>query len=312
MQKKFLTYSLLFFVPVITGYLVMEYLSRELPSVFKVNAEYIERENDNFETLVLGSSQIQSAVNPEWLDSPTLNVASGDQHHDTDYKLLKSFQKKIPQLKTVVMEVSYSHFELPHNGKEFWKNSLYLKYYGANCFERSTYFKDKLLYLSNPRFFSERLNERYIKKSSTAAFNDFGFNTENYKGQFKVLGHDEEKIANMPRFKINTEPNLKTFGTNVQLFGEMLDFLAHKHLNVIIVKAPMYKTYHERKNKAILGRRDSVLADVLQKYPKVKLLDLETDTINFNVHDYWNQSHLNPHGAKKFTSRLNLLINKTL
>ena len=127
MQKKFLTYCLLFFVPVIAGYLVMEYLSRDLPSVFKANAEYIERENDNFETLVLGSSQIQSAINPEWLDSPTLNVASGDQHHDTDYKLLKFFQKNIPQLKTVVLEVSYSHFELPHNGRDFWKNALYLK-----------------------------------------------------------------------------------------------------------------------------------------------------------------------------------------
>lgn len=309
MQRKFLTYCLLFFVPVVAGYLVMEYLSLGLPSVIKANQTYIESTQDGFEALVLGSSQIQSAVNAEWLDSSTLNLASGDQHHDTDFKLLKGFVPKLTQLKTVVIEVSYSHFELPHNGVDFWKNSLYLKYYNVNCFERSTYFKDRLVYLSNPRFFSKKIDEQYIKKSSKSRFNEFGFNIENYAGQFKVLNHDEEKIANMPRFKINTEPNLKIFATNTQLFHEMLNYLNEKELTVIICKVPMYKTYHDRKNPAILRRRDSVLAAALQKYPEVKLLDLETDTVYFKVKDYWNQSHLNPEGAKKFTASLNSIIN---
>ena len=298
----------MFFLPVVAGYLAMEYLSLGLPSAIKANQEYIKRVNDNFETLILGSSQIQSAVNPEWLDSPTLNLASGDQHHDTDLKLLKGFEPKLTDLKTVVIEVSYSHFELPHNGKDFWKNALYLKYYNVNCFERNTYFKDRLVYLSNPRFFSEKINEQYIKKNTIMKFNDHGFNTENYEGQFKVLGHDEEKIAKMPRFKINTEPNLEIFATNTRLFYEMLDYLSEKELVVILAKLPMYKTYHAKKNPAILRRRDRVIADVLQKYHNVKLLDLETDTVLFKVNDYWNQSHLNPNGAKKFTAWLNAIL----
>ena len=96
----------MFFLPVVAGYLVMEYLSLGLPSAIKANQEYVKRANNNFETLILGSSQIQSAVNPEWLDSPTLNLASGDQHHDTDLKLLKGFKPKLHNLKTVVIEVS--------------------------------------------------------------------------------------------------------------------------------------------------------------------------------------------------------------
>ena len=286
----------------------MEYLSLSLPSAIKANQEYIERTNDNFETLILGSSQIQSAVNPEWLDSPTLNLASGDQHHDTDFKLLKNIQPKLHNLKTVVIEVSYSHFELPHNGKDFWRNALYLKYYNANCYERNIYFKDRLVYLSNPGFFSERISEQYIKKKTTIKLNDHGFNTENYEGQFKALDHDEEKIVNMPRFKINTEANLEIFAINTQLFYEMLDYLSEKELVVILTKVPMYKTYHAKKNPAILRRRDRVITDVLQKYHNVKLLDLETDTVLFHVKDYWNQSHLNPDGAKKFTAWLNALL----
>jgi len=287
----------------------MEYFSAQIPSVFKANEAYIQQEQNQFETLVLGSSQMQSAVNPEWLDSPTLNLASGDQHHDTDFKLLKGIQENLPNLQTVVLEVSYSHFELPHNGKDFWKHSLYLKYYDINTFERSTYVKDRLLYLANPRFFSERIDEHFIQKQEFTDFNAFGFNTENYEGQFKVLGYDQEKIVKVPNFKINTEPNAYIFELNTALFLEMLDFLAEKNFKVIIAKLPMYKTYHPRQDKGILRRRDSVLASVLQKYPNTQLLDLENNTIDFNVKDYWNQSHLNPNGAKKFTSQLNGLLN---
>lgn len=308
MQRKFLTYCLLFFIPVIVGYGVMEFLSRDLPSSFKTNSYYIKREGAKLETLVLGSSQMQSAINPEWLDSPTLNLASGDQHHDTDFKLLKNFQEQLPKLKTVVLEVSYSHFELPHNGPDFWKNSMYLNYYHVNCYERNTYFKDRLLYLSNPKLFSEKIIPHFVKREQLEVYNEFGFNTNNYRGQFKTLGHDEEKIAAMPRFKINTEPNLSIFATNTSLFDDMLAYLSEKKIKVIICKVPMYKTYHARKHPDILRRRDSVIDQLLRKYSNVSLMDAETDTLNYEVKDFWNQSHLNPKGAKKFTARLNAVL----
>lgn len=304
MQRKFLTYCLIFFLPVVLGYALMEYLSADLPSVFKTNKAYLAREKDNFRTLVLGSSQMQSAVNPAEMDA-TLNMASGDQHHDTDFKLLKAMAERLPNLKTVVFEVSYSHFELPHNGPDFWKNSMYLKYYDVNCYERNTYFKDRLLYLSNPKVFSEKIYTHFVQKEQNEVYNEFGFNINNYQGQFKDLGHDEKKIAAMPRFKINTEPNLAVFKNNTALFYDMLNFLAEKKLEVVICKVPMYKTYHAKKNPDILRRRDSILSDVLIRYPNVSLLDAETDTLNYNVKDFWNQSHLNPRGAKKFTARLN-------
>ena len=151
-------------------------------------------------------------------------------------------------------------------GKDFWKNSLYLKYYKVNAFERNTYFKDRLLYLSNPRFFSERIHEHFIEKKDLVAYNEFGFNTKNYEGQFKALGYDEAKIANVANFKINTTPNSYIFEINTVLFHEMLAFLAEENYKVIIAKVPMYRTYHPRKNQDILRRRDSVVASVLQKY----------------------------------------------
>ncbi len=308
MQRKFVTYCLLFFLPVIIGYGVVEYFTVSMPNSFQANKDYMEGKGDAFENLVLGSSQMRGAVNPEWIQQPTLNLASGDQHHDTDFKLLRGIKEKLPNVKTVIFEVSYSHFEIPHNGKDFWKNNFYLKYYGINHFERSVYFKDQLSYLAHPSFFSEKIQDYYIDGNRKEVYNAYGFNTNAFHGQFQDLGHDEVKIAAMPRFKINTDPDLITFKRNTTLYFELLDFLKANDYNVVISLVPMYKTYHGKKHPDILRRRDSILSVTLKNYDNVTLFDLERDTLNFEVNDFWNQSHLNPVGAKKYTQRLDSLL----
>ena len=309
-QRKFVLYLLLFFAPVILGYAVVEYLTLQLPLSYKVKASYLEENAENIEVLVLGSSQMMTGINPEHISQPTINLASGNQHHDTDFKLLKQLYPKLPQLHTVVLETSYSHFELPHNGKDFWKNSVFLKYYGLNNFERTTYFKDKLIYLSFPEFFSEKLISHYVDNASEHRFNEFGYNTNGYEGLFRDLGYDETKINTLKRFKINKEPNLEIFKNNTRLFFEMLDYLESKNLNVILSKAPMYKTYLPQRVPEILERRDSIVTLALQNYQNTTLLSKETDTIHYTVRDYWNQSHLNPDGAEIFSKSLDSLLQK--
>ncbi len=308
MQRKFITYSLLFFIPIIVAYCFVEYYTCSLSAPFPINKMRIETEGENIETLVLGSSQLQNAINPEWLSSSTLNLASGNQHHDSDFSLLKKMKDELPNLKTVIIEVSYSHFELAHNGPTFWKNSIYLKYYGVNNYKRNVYFKDKLLYLSNPKFFSTKLKAHYITQNNTPIYNKFAFNTNAYKGQFQNLDHDKEKIANMANFKINTIPNLELFENNTALYFELLTYSKENDLQVILCKPPMYKTYHTRKHPDILERRDSIIALSLRRHQNVRLFDVETDTTRFKVDDYWNQSHLNPKGAETFTRLLDSIL----
>lgn len=310
MLRKFVTYCLIFFIPVLAGYGIAEYLTLQIPSSFATNAAYMEGRENQFEQLILGSSQMQQSVNPEWIHSPTLNLASGDQHHDTDFKLLKGIAPRLPKLKTVILEVSYSHFEIPHNGKDFWKNNFYLKFYDINNFERAVYFKDKLAYLANPPLFAKRIKNYYIDGERKEVYNEFGFNTNAFFGQFELLKHDEERIANITRFKINRIPNLEIFKKNTSLYFEMLDYLKEQEYQVIISKVPMYKTYHTQKQPDILKRRDSIISETLKRYHNVTIFDLEQDTLNFEVYDFWNQSHLNPKGAKKFTARLDSLLQR--
>jgi len=309
MQNNFIKYCFLFFTPLIIGYALLEYLTLEIPSSFKANKTAINLKQEKFETLILGSSQMMVGINAEWIDSPTLNLATGSQHHNTDFKLIKSLSPKFKNLKTVVLEVSYSHFELPHNGMKFWKNPLYLKFYNVNMYERQTYFKDKLVFLKNPSLFLNDVYDYYFKNNLSYSINDYGFNTINYNDYFKELNYNENEISQITKLDINTKENLDLFNNNTKLFFEILDYLEDKKIHIIICKVPMYKTFLNQRNENILKRRDSILNVVLKKYKGVEILDLEEDTINFKVTDYKNDSHLNPDGAKIFTQKLNEVIN---
>ena len=308
MVRKFTTYGLVFFLPVVVIYLSVEWFTRNIPSAYPYLETQLELESESIETLVLGSSQMMSAINPEWLETKTLNLASGSQHHDTDFRLLKGLVSRLPKLKTVVLEVSYSHLELPHNGTSFWKNSLYLTYYDINCFDRFTYFKDKLLYLSNPKVFSERLKEYYIDGKAPYKFNEYGFNFEDTYGQFKEKNFNQDSIAHMKRFKINLKPNIKLYEVNTNYFYEMLQYLKKLDLQVVICTVPMYKTYLDKRVPEILTRRDKVLMDAPKLFDNIYIMNSEESGLNYDLKDFWNQSHLSPSGAKRFTEELNKFL----
>ena len=309
MQNKFIKYSILFFLPLILGYTIMEKLTLELPSNFKANKTSILLNKDKFETMILGSSQMMVGLNAEWIDSPTISLASSSQHHDTDFILLKTLQPEFKNLKTVVLEVSYSHFEYPHNGTKFWKNPLYLKFFKANMFNRKTYYKDQLVFIANTPLFINDIYNYYIKNDLDYKINKYGFNTINYSGAFKELNYNEHDINLISKIDINTIENKQANTYTIKLFFEILNYLEKEKLNIIICKVPMYKTYLSARDKSISIRRDSVLKVVEKKYKNIKMLDLEEDTLNFKTHHYINHNHLNPDGAKIFTQKLNEVIN---
>ncbi len=309
-MRKFLTYCLLFFAPLVLVILGMEGLVRKIPNAYKINEEIIAERADSIEVMVLGSSQMMSAVNPAWLKAPTLNLASGDQHHDTDFKLLKELLPKLPNVHTLVLEVSYSHLELPHNGPDFWKNNFYLKYYGVNCFERPTYFKDEMLFLSNPPLLSERVYAHYIQKENYSDYNIYGFNIKDSYGQFAKKNHDASLINQMKHFKINLEANLDIFQENSALLLDILTYLQQHNKKVILVTQPMYPTYLRKRNPAILKRRDSVLQLSEETYNNVHLFLKETDTLSYTIKDFWNHSHLSNEGAEVFSKQLNTYLNE--
>ena len=61
-------------------------------------------------------------------------------------------------------------------------------------------------------------------------------------------------------------------------------------------------------NPEITYRRDTLINSLRRKYPQLRLLDRERDTVNFVTRDFRDQNHLNDRGAIKFTKMLDSLL----
>lgn len=306
-QLSFFKRVLVFFIPVVAVYVILEVLVVQLPFQYTIIKDYMASEGTTIEILTTGSSQMKCAVNPAFMKEPTLNFGSTSQHHNTDYAIITQTHDRLKNVKCVVLEVSYSHLELPHNAPTFWKNNVYLKYYGVNNFGRNTYFKDKLIFLSRPDIYSRELLDHYLRKKTTSSFNKYGFDENNYNGIFKKKHYDEAEIPTISS-EINTSESLQLFKHNTAFLFKFLDYLKANQINVVLTSLPMHKYYLHDRNLNILHRRDSILKIASERYENVRIFRKEEDTLHFKTSDYLNHNHLNPDGAKKYTEMLDAFI----
>ena len=305
---KFVKYGLWFFIPIIIVFILLEMMVVNIPTNFSIIGDHLENNQQTIEVASFGSSQVKNAINPVYIDKETINLASTMQHHNTDFKLLTQTRDRLSNLKVVVFEVSYSHFELGHNSKYYWKSNVFLKYYDVKLLDRVSFPSDSLLFISHPGYFSKLLVDTYIRKTSSIQYNKYGYNENRYKGKFKKLKYDTTAISNN-FVKINLRANTKIFNFNVAFFYKMLDYCQQENLQVIIISPPTHYNYNKLRNPFILKRRDRVLTEISEKYDNISFLIAEEDP-EFTARKFWNENHLNPDGAKIFSKKLNKIINQ--
>lgn len=288
---------------------VLELLVRHIPTSVCISGTQLAEDNTTIETLILGASQNKRAINPEHLSTKTITAAGARQGHKTDYYLLKDLHKQLPNLQRVVIGATYRHFESRPNPKNFWKYRSHLLYYDVNAFERPVYFKDKLLYLGNPSFYSNQL-ENYYLKDKKSSFNRFGYQVTGQVDRFARHEYNEETII-----ETYTPHNYKVLSTHyldisTRWFTRVLDYCKTHNIQVIITKTPTILHYRQHQDSGVLQRRDSVVAVALKKYPTARLFDQEQDP-DYTIQHYLNENHLNPEGARMFTKKLDLFIKES-
>lgn len=281
---------------------------RKIPNSVSISAQQLVNDCEEIETLILGASQNKRAINPEYLSQKAMTVAGTRQGHKTDYYLLRDLHKQLPSLKRVVLGTTYRHFESRPNSKNFWKYRSHLLYYNVNAFERPTYFKDKLIFLGNPNFYTKQLADYYIKNNKYE-YNRFGFQLTGQIDRFAKYNYDRNAI-----FKSYKPNNYKVLSTlyldfTTQWFSKVIDYCKANNLELIIAKTPTFENYREHQDPAILGRRDSIVARALSQNAHLSLFDQE-ESPDYLLTDYLNENHLNPRGAEKFTKKLDAFINK--
>ncbi len=103
----------------------IEQTLRKIPNDYKYKADYLKENGKQIETLILGSSHTFTGLNPKLFTNKTFNAAHSAQSLDLDYKIFEQNRKYLPNLKTIIIPISYFSFTKQLNNF----NQKKLKYY---------------------------------------------------------------------------------------------------------------------------------------------------------------------------------------
>jgi hypothetical protein len=300
-MKKFTIEALIFFFPLIVMLLLMEFLLRQIPNDYKYKKEYLDKNSDKVEILILGNSHSFYDINPIYFTSSCFNASHVTQSLDLDLEILKKYEQNWTKLRVVVVPISYfSLFESLKTSFESWRVKNYILYYGINT---SNAFKDHTELLSNNLIVNlSRLTSYYILGKPAISCSDLGWgNRYNSKNAQSLIETASE--ASMR----HTIKDNKSFNENVTALKSIIGF-GHRHNIKIVLFTPVaYETYVTNLNKEQITKTIETAETVSNQSDNCYYFNFLQNK-SFSASDFYDADHLNEIGAEKFTLLLDKLI----
>ena len=95
--------------PLLIAFLLMEKQLSKMPNLFVIRKNYLERQLNSIQLLILGSSYGDS-FNPQFFTSKAFTWNFNSQDFYYDQALLKNYIHQMPSLKAVIIPISFFHW----------------------------------------------------------------------------------------------------------------------------------------------------------------------------------------------------------
>ncbi len=248
----------------------------------------------------MGSSQLYYSIDPSVISRHSCNLANSNQDLFYDNQIFKKYEDKLPNLKTVIIGISYFTFEFQlSNTEEYWRQFFYERY------------------LQMP---SEDNNILNIKKYSLIALygnqNSFDYLLKNFNVNLV------ENISSQGWFMapINVSPFDHTLGQenakrhtgymkddltskNIELLDKIIELAQSRKIKVVLVTTPTLESYYNSIDQHKYQKMQSNIISILNKYNIVYLNYFKDQ--RFNESDFTDYSdHLNQKSAERFSEIL--------
>jgi hypothetical protein len=278
-------------------------VSRVHPNSFSVKKAFLERQAQDVEVLVLGTSHTYYGVLPGLLGKPAFNLADVSQSLFYDRALLKKYLGQMPSLKLVVLPVSYFSLGCQlDDGTELWRSYYYYKFYGLyhrdwrqdwNVRNFSDYF------LCNEQLGGIR-NVFWGKiKDVSADYDPWGGWTNrvaNNTGE-KPLSLSESAQVALKRH--HTLMNSQHVQENVTILEDIIHELKVRGIKLVLVTTPVTRYYSNGMEAGQYQQMQDILKRLSSDYG-VHYFNYSFDS-RFSDEDYYDGDHLNLRGAQKFS-----------
>ncbi len=296
-MNKFITFSVFFCLPILLVISLFELLVRRIPTSYRQKTEWMVSHLEQTEIIVLGSSHGYYGINPSFFDKPTVNLANVSQTFKYDMLLLSQYIDQCPNLRYVILPVSYfSFFEELENTSEWWRIISYRLYMHCDAPSPLLKYNFEIAY---PDVARRKFFDYYIKGEDIRACTDEGF------GISYALNNRSENWDNGVERACNNTYLDKSDTLNNKKYIKIIQSLsANKGVTLVLVTTPTWHTFYENLDKNQQKLTTKFIENILATGNNVVYFNFLKDK-RFHESDFYDADHLSNVGAEKLTRLLN-------
>lgn len=256
------------------------------------------------DAFITGISYAEVAIDTEQLPYNIINLAVSSQDLFYDYKWAKMVLNNNEigkNIKFAIIGMSYYSFEYDLS-KSNLKDRVYTYYpIFKSC---HNHLKDNEI-INNYNKFDKAASNIFKKDYINLFYNLLRENSDSLWENFVSRVMDEEEIE---KDKWMAEKDCDknypiTVEENAKIFKKYISLLKSKKIKPIVVICPASKHYHSKFSPRIKTEFIDIMNKVKNEF-NIEVLDY-FESKEFSDQDFYNVSHLNKDGAKKFTKLLN-------
>lgn len=289
-MKTFITRVVIFALIIIVIFICLEkVLSKFDEHEYKYKHDYLVNHLNDIKILALGHSHIAVGIDMIFLNDSGFNAAIPSRNIYYDAEIVKEFVPKMSNLKTIILPLGYN-FQYKNEISEKDKYLMF-KYWGYNTSGVNFLLNSELLYGSKSKLkrliFPQKVSEIY----------------------FDSLGqqHLPQELNKYYRYEINDlslfRPKDKNNIQFIKKIKEIASICKDNDIRLIVLMMPCYKTYTELTTTEGISELYSLVDSIRSIYPSIEYYDFMKDS-RFVMNDFFDSSHLNEVGARKFTTIL--------
>ncbi len=261
---------------------------------------YMSTISEQVEAIATGISYMVNAIDVKILNHKTHSLANASQDLYYDYHtikyILENFKDDYPKLKYLLIGLSYYSFEYDMSLSSM-KTNVVLYYEAFKCKHHCT----------NVEELVNRRNKENIIGKNIFKFDDkdmaiFDWHIENTNIK-NVINEEVGKRQAL----IDCNKNYpETVRENIEILKEYLQLLKENNIKPIIIVCPVSKYYSKYFDKRLKSEFYENI-NYIKKFYDFEVMDyFESDL--FKDDDFYDVSHLNENGSRKFTKILNKQI----
>ncbi len=273
-----------------------EVIARNIPGPYEYKHKWLCRYGGDVTTLILGSSHAYYGIRPDILSDSAFNLANVSQSPEYDFMLLKHYADSMPELRRVIVTVSYFTYRDPRleDSKEWMRVIPYRIQMDLPAHSPLSLYNFEI---SDFGGYCAKLKGLVAHSESNRCDSlgfGLGFDTDHRNENWR------QEAAT--RVAETTYPASERSNEVADEIGRLLDYCRQRNIECILVTTPVWPSYHRILDR---GQLDEMrrLTDSLSARYGATYLDFMADK-SFTADDFHDVDHLSPSGAVKLTQAI--------